>query len=111
MIHEVKERAIQSGAVTENKIPEKGDGVKLQRTRQKSDGGGEYTAVSKDGDTLEISGEGGKKNQKTEASESVRIKLSDAVLKNCSKGKLKQLLQEGRISRQQYEKLMNKFRS
>lgn len=47
-----------------------------------------YTAVSKDGDTLEI---------------------SDVKLASCSKGKLKQLLQNGQISKQQYEKAMKKL--
>ncbi len=46
-----------------------------------------YTVVSKDGDTLE---------------------LSDMALAKYSKSKLKQLLQNGKISRQQYEKAIKR---
>lgn len=51
-----------------------------------------YTAVSRDGDTLEITGNKG------------GAKMSDAALANCSKQKLQQLLANEEITRQQYNK-------
>lgn len=53
-----------------------------------------YTAVSRDGDTLEIT------ENKSET------KMSDAALANCSKQKLQQLLANEEITRQQYNKAM-----
>lgn len=75
----------------------------------------EFSAVSKDGDTLTLS-------EKTKNSENSRTKIeaadekvvanstkmTDASLAKCSSSKLRQLLQQGMISKQQYEKAMKK---
>jgi len=74
-----------------------------------------YSAVSRDGDTLTLS-----ENLKSEGTAQketntvdgnvikVAVKMTDAALSKCSGQKLRQLLQQGKISKQQYEKAMNK---
>ena len=73
----------------------------------------DYTAVSKDGDTLELSeGSANKTSQKVKIAETDEnnpaSRMTDAALAKCSKSKLKQLLSTGKISKQQYEKAMKK---
>lgn len=77
--------------------------------------GRHYTAVSKDGDTLEISEDtktGNSKENKhgiaVNNSAKNAVKVTDAALAKCSKSKLKQLLQNGQISKQQYDKALKK---
>lgn len=65
-----------------------------------------YTAVNRDGDTLEISGETSSKKVINEGD--VNIKIPDISLKNYTKEKLKMLLQTGKISKQQYDKAIKK---
>lgn len=79
-----------------------------RRTRELKE---DYTAISKDGDTLQLSGEQ-KSNEDmpkrmtvSERKETTyRLRLSDAAISKYSSGKLKQLLQRGQITKQQYEK-------
>lgn len=73
----------------------------------------DYTAVSKDGDTLTLSenikSEGVKHQEIKSVDGKVRaVKMTDAALSKCSGSKLRQLLQQGKISKQQYEKAMKK---
>lgn len=75
----------------------------------------DYSAVSKDGDTLtlsERSKDSGNIQTKADAPDGKVIasseKMTDAALAKCSTSKLKQLLQQGKISKQQYEKAMKK---
>lgn len=66
----------------------------------------DYATVSKDGDTLTLS-----ENYKAEGmqnKDTIALKMTDAVLAKCSSSKLRQLLQQGKISKQQYEKAMKK---
>ncbi len=69
-----------------------------------------YTAVSKNGDTLELSGVG-KKNSVTLKSinntSSSTQEISDATLSTYSSVKLKQLYSQNEITKQQYDKAMN----
>lgn len=67
-----------------------------------------YTAVSKDGDTLEIDKRLNFRVQKTESEAKENLKISDASLAKCSSTKLKQMLQQGKISKRQYDKAMKK---
>lgn len=103
MITEVTRRDGYDIPLQEKKM-EKEENVNLQEKIVSKKAEEKYTAVSKDGDTLEISKE--VHADQTIAADSVTLKMSDAVLKNCSKEKLKQLLQNGKISRQQYDKAM-----
>ncbi len=72
------------------------------------------SSMNKDGDTLEISEKALSSSKEmsklnvTDNSSTGTVKMSDASLAKCSKSKLKQLLQAGTISRQQYEKAMKK---
>lgn len=68
-----------------------------------------YSAVNRDGDTLEISGE--RINKKVIKEGGENIKLPDVSLKNYTREKLKMLLQSGRITRQQYDKAVRKARA
>lgn len=72
------------------------------------------SSMNKDGDTLEISEKALNSSKEmpklnvTGNSSTSKVKMSDAALAKCSQSKLKQLLQAGTISRQQYEKAMKK---
>lgn len=77
-----------------------------------------YTAVSRDGDTLTLSekikaeGIAQKETKGTDGKViTTAVKMTDAALSKCSGSKLRQLLQQGKISRQQYNKIMNKHKS
>lgn len=74
--------------VTENTKSAKKEIIKDSAVKQ------DYTAISKDGDTLEISMK----------SAGNTTKMTDAALAKCTKTKLKQLLSSGQITKQQYEK-------
>lgn len=71
-----------------------------------------YSAVSKDGDTLEISETGKNDKNKVTVTENTDVQngsqMTDAALVKCSKVRLKQLFQKGKITKQQYEKAMRK---
>lgn len=73
-----------------------------------------FAAINKDGDTLEISdaaskGDTSNKNVTGKLSSvNTGVRMSEAALSKCSKSKLRQLLQNGQISKQQYEKAMKK---
>lgn len=73
-----------------------------------------YSAINKDGDTLELSAE----KESTAVDGKVVIEeskdsldmshFSDASLKKCSKARLQQLLASGKISRLQYDKAIKR---
>lgn len=75
-----------------------------------------YDAVSKNGDTLELSENGrkmaGKPGAENMAPSGKRIisdtekKISEKVLAGCSEAKIKQLYRNKKITRQQYERVM-----
>jgi len=72
---------------------------------------GNFTAISKDGDTLELStiksadnNEGLAGRKLDNDGSKVSVKMSDAVLAKTSPGRLKQLLSEHKITKQQYDK-------
>lgn len=95
---------------------ERNNGNKEASTMTKNPADGlkeDYTAVSKDGDTLTLSenikSEGMKLQEIKSADGKVSAtKMTDASLSKCSGPKLRQLLQQGKISKQQYEKAMKK---
>ncbi len=75
----------------------------------------DYTAVSKDGDTLTLSENlksGGISQKETKTTDGKVITgegiMTDAALAKCSGQKLRLLLQQGKISKQQYERAMRK---
>lgn len=77
-----------------------------------------YDAISKNGDTLELSEEGrklGEHSDKGNASISAKKifsdsgkKLSDSMLAGCSETKLKQLYANKEITKQQYDRIIKK---
>lgn len=109
MVREIRQNFYEGASVNNKK--EQGDGLKQQETKKKMNVSSAYSAVSKDGDTLEISGVGNTESKTIKVEERVQSKLTEAMLKNCSKEKLKRLLQDGNISRQQYNKIMNGLKS
>lgn len=93
MISEVIRQMSNNNFITESKN-ETNERNESQLDVKSSKSAKEYSAVSKDGDTLEIGVEGD------------IVKISDASLRNCSKQKLNQLLHNGKISKQQYDKVV-----
>lgn len=98
----------------------KSSSEEVQVMTKKSIGGVKenYTAVSQDGDTLILSekikteGISQKETKGTDGKViTTTVKMTDAALSKCSSQKLRQLLQQGKISRQQYNKIMNKHKS
>lgn len=77
-----------------------------------------YEAVSKNGDTLELSEDGkrlGENKDVAHPSGSAKKiisdsgkKMSDSILTGCSEAKLKQLYADKKITKQQYDRLMKK---
>lgn len=77
-----------------------------------------YDAISKNGDTLELSEEGKSMGEHPEmdnpALSGKRVisdsgkKLSDSILAGCSEAKLKQLYANKEITKQQYDRIMKK---
>lgn len=92
--------------------------LKSQNTSEKTEGqkvdnmsDSIYSSVSNDGDTLELSTDknanhdsGAKTIIKEGTASTDSVKMSAAALAKCSSSKLKQLLQQGKISKQQYDK-------
>lgn len=109
--------------VMRNPADEVTAGGKMQKAEEKS-GSKEvelkknYDAVSKNGDTLELSEEGKKMGEhpdKVNPSTSVKMiisdsgkKISDSILAGCSDAKLKQLYANKEITKQQYDRIMKK---
>lgn len=81
----------------------------LSKKTQETGSNHNYAAVNRDGDTLEISNDS--TNNKIAISEKKESQIPDISLKNYSKSKLKQLLQSGKISRQQYNRIIKKQKS
>lgn len=110
MIRELNEKNFKDGVAVNSKV-EREASLKSQETKKNPNMSSDYSAVSKHGDTLEISEISNKGSKNSETVNKIQPKMSEVVLKNCSKEKLKQLLKDGKISRQQYNKLMDKFKS
>lgn len=110
MVGKINENNFYDNAIVENKAG-KGESVKNQEIKQDVNTKGNYSAVSKDGDTLELSGAEKKEQQKAVVIDKVQPKMSEAMLRHCSKEKLKQLLHDGKISQQQYDKVVNNTKS
>lgn len=80
-----------------------------------------YDAVSKNGDTLELSEDGKKMGERADAAQEGRPaktvisdsgkKISDSTLTGYSVAKLKQMYANKEISKQQYERIMKKKRN
>lgn len=94
------------------------EGADKMREKAAVDKNEEYKAISKDGDTLQISDKSGTRikigNQIKLEDIGIEVpknatKITDAQLSNYSSGKLKQLLSRGQISKQQYDKAMKKL--
>lgn len=111
-VHVISESAMSEKAEeTKTEQPEKQEGV-MKRENEitlKKD----YTAISKDGDTLEITEKPGidkcdSKLAMMENSSTSPAHMSEAALAKCSKNKLRQLLLNGQISKQQYDRVMKK---
>lgn len=109
MSNRITETGAEKTMVMENaKVEKNSEGqqnVKCEKTEKGNETGEKrderkYEAVSRDGDTLELSG------KKVIAETGGQI--SDAVLSGYSKSKLRQLYAEEQISRQQYERAMKK---
>ena len=106
---EVGKKSADQQNVNQKKI-EKGYGAAGKHDERK------YTAVSRNGDTLELSEAGSRLGGKGGADGSPGKKvitepggqISDAALSKYSKSKLRQLYAGRQISRQQYERAMKK---
>lgn len=80
-----------------------------------------YDAVSKNGDTLELSEDGKKMGERTNTDQKARPaktiisdsgkRISDSALAGYSLAKIKQMYANKEISRQQYERIMKKKNS
>lgn len=109
--------------VTGNPVNEMSEGDRKKKTEE-GYGGKEielkknYDAISKNGDTLELS-EDGKKLGKHTDMENPSIsgkkvfsdsgkKISDSILAGCSEAKLKQLYANKEITKQQYDRFIKK---
>lgn len=104
MINEIS-RQTGNDMIIKRNLTEKKENVEENTKVEKLESNDKYTAISMDGDTLEISEDSDK--QKVNIGKKTNVILSEASLKKCSKEKLKQLLTEGKISRQQYDKIVN----
>ena len=106
---EMGKKSADMQSVNHEKI-EKGYGEAGKRIERK------YTAVSKNGDTLELSEAGSRLGGKggADASPGKKViaeasgQISDAALSKYSKSKLRKLYASRQISRQQYERAMKK---
>ena len=105
----------KTGASKAENVQSKKESVEVMQNKFNKTGKDNYAAVSKDGDTLEIS-ENSKNNEgdsskiiiNEDNNKKSEVRMTDAALAKCSKVKLKQLLQNGEISKQQYEKAVKK---
>lgn len=91
-------------------VQNKSTDSKSIQNNESSAGKSGYSAINKDGDTLEITDDTNSEIGRGIKSASA-VKLTDAVLTQYSSGKLKQLLSQGQISRQQFEMAMKKRQS
>lgn len=108
-------RLEKTGQIGEEKMKSKNASEKAEVQKVDNMSASTYSSVSKDGDTLELSTDKNANHDsavKTIIKEDVvstdLVKMSDAALAKCSSSKLKQLLQQGKISKQQYDKAIKK---